>query len=560
MRRSLFAQVKRAIAAARQCLAGHNPSDVLLALLVIGLASLAEASSAVSAGLALLAALGLLWPRPRREQRPARQRWVDRRRTRFVVCVALASATLSVAGDLRGFLTSWNVRAWNVYHYYLGAKYFQELGYTDLYDASLRADFEASNYWRGVPRVRNLRTYEIEGRRPGMRAYEPLAHFEPERWEVFQRDVKALAQHLPPYAWRSIFTDRGYNGTPFWTVVGGGLADWAPADHRLAMKLLCSLDAVLFGATFFLLATTFGTRSAACVLLLLTLSPVNANRFVGGFLQYDWFCAVAAGLCFYRRRWMVGAAAAMAYAVLTRIFPVLIVVAGAIPIVARWVRDRRSPERRPLDRSSPARRLPRRWWRFAVAFVLWCGLGFTISLANGRGISAWREFATGITLHSEHHVFGVRRIGLKHVFTHRVGSFEFGRQNDRRANYEQQRLGYGVAAAGLLAGFLLVTCRSRPSDAMLLGLIPIFVLVVTSRYYASYLALLPLLGAQRGPPAARSRWLTASQLVVWALFFICQTLGFRTYASYSILNMLLVGFLGVVLVIHWRGLPRRRIG
>ncbi len=566
--------MRRVAVAVRQRLVGCDASDVLLAFLVIGLASTAESSSKVSAGVALLAALGLLWPTPRRRPRReppdaapnnspetsqseppgARRRLFERRRTRFLVCVALASATLAVAGDARNFLTGWNVRVWNVYHYYLGAKYFQELGYTDLYDATLRADLETSKVWKSISRVRNLQTYAIESRRMRIKAYDPAAHFEPERWAMFQRDVTALAKHQPPHAWQKIFTDRGYNGTPFWTVIGGRLAHWVPADHRLAMKVLCSLDVVLFGATFILLGSTFGARTAACVLLLLTISPVNTGRFVGGFLQYDWFCAVVVGLCLYRRKWPVAAAGALAYAVLTRIFPVLFVVAAAVPVVARWVRDRRSRGRR-----SRGRRLPRRWGRFAVAFTLWCSLGLVISLANGRGVSAWSEFATGIRLHSEHHVFGVRRIGLKHAFTHQIGSFEFGRNNDRRESFEQQRFEYGLVATVLLAGFLAVAWHSRPRQAMLLALIPIFVLLVTSRYYASYLALLPMSGSRRGPPTTRLRWLTAGQLVVWALFFIYDALGARAYATYSVLNMLLAGFLAVVLVIHWQDLPLRRL-
>ncbi|MEM7583826.1 MAG: hypothetical protein AAF560_10635, partial [Acidobacteriota bacterium] len=477
--------MSRAAAALRRRLAGSSPFDALLALAVMAAVARAQPSHAVSAGLALVAALGLVWPRARRVEPRARRR-LERQRTRLVVIAAVASATLAIAADLSRFVSTGNVRVWNVYHYYLGAKYFGELGYTDLYDATLKADSKGLNYWGGLSRVRNLSTYAIEGRRTREQAYEPAEHFEPARWQAFQRDVAALARHLEPHHWQGIFTDRGYNGTPFWTVLGGGLAHLVPADHRLALALLCSLDLLLLGGTLVLIATTFGARKAACVLLLLTLSPVNAHRFVGGFLQYDWFCAVAIALCLYRRRAPTAAAAAMAYAVLTRVFPVLFVLVGAVPMVLRWLRVR--------GRSSYLLRYrpPRHASRFGVAFVAWCSLGLLISLANGRGAVAWREFATGIGLHSEHHVFGERRVGLKHAFTHRLGSFELGRDNDRRQSYKEQRVVYGLVAAALLAGCAWVSARSRSWDAMLLGLVPIFALIVTSRYYASYLALVPL--------------------------------------------------------------------
>ena len=39
------------------------------------------------------------------------------------------------------YVRSYNV--WNVFHYYLGAKYFSEIGYFNLYPCALEADQEA---------------------------------------------------------------------------------------------------------------------------------------------------------------------------------------------------------------------------------------------------------------------------------------------------------------------------------------------------------------------------------------------------------------------------------
>ncbi|MEM7588169.1 MAG: hypothetical protein AAF560_32575, partial [Acidobacteriota bacterium] len=103
-----------------------------------------------------------------------------------------------------------------------------------------------------------------------------------------------------------------------------------------------------------------------------------------------------------------------------------------------------------------------------------------------------------------------------------------------------------------LAGCAWVSARSRSWDAMLLGLVPIFALIVTSRYYASYLALVPLLGAVRGPPESRSRWIVASQLGVWAAFFGSRLLGSSAYEAYSLLNFLLILYFAVLLLLHGR--------
>ncbi len=523
----------------------HRPYgfDLLLGLLTVWLATLAEPSSGSRAILLLIAVAVVLWPASGSVSvAPSRGNAYERHRTRLIVCLALVSTTFAVSAHLPEFATSWKVRVWNVYHYYLGAKYFPELGYTDLYAATLSVDREGKRYWRSISRVRNLDTYEIEDRRYRARAYRGRDAFEPERWRSFARDVEALSVQRQPRAWQGVFTDRGYNGTPLWTVLGGALADLVPADHQLGLKLICSLDLLLLAATFGLILRTFGLRPTALVLLLLTATPVNIGRFIGGFLQYDWFCAVAAGICLYRQRHDVLAAGGMAYAVMTRIFPLLFVVAGAIPAFAHWWRTGRAP---------------RRQLRFLAFFSLWCMVAFTASLWNGRGLGGWSEFATGISLHREHHLFGQRRIGLQHVFTRDLGDLgskvRRDTKIDRRVIYRNQRAFFALAAGVLLVLFLVVARRQRSWDAQLLGLVPIFVLVVTSRYYWSYLALLPLISGRRGPPGRRSRWLTAGQLLVLAVFYAYDSRGVGAHAAYGCFNALLAGFF-----VFWLAMCLRR--
>ena len=526
-----------------------QPFEILLGLSAIWLAALVKPSAEVRGTLVLIAAVVLLWPTSRIGSSPAGRAASERRRTRLLVCLALVSATFSVSGTLPEFATTWKVRVWNVYHYYLGAKYFPELGYTDLYDATLSADSEGQRYWRRISKVRNLRTYEAEDRRFRIRTYSN-ARFEPERWQSFKRDVEALSGQLAPNDWRGIFTDRGYNGTPVWTVLGGGLATLVPADSQLGLKLICTLDMLLLAAALGLIWSTFGLRPAALVLLLLTVTPINLGRFVGGLLQYDWFCAVAASVCFYRRRRYRLAAGGMAYAAVTRIFPLFFVIAGAIPLLARWLRTGRPPKRQ---------------LRFLAAFSLWCAIGFIVSLANGRGLGGWSEFVSGIRLHREHHLYGQARVGLERIFTHDLGSIDLmpsARQKqttgDRRAIYEKQRMLYVLSAAALLIFFLLVVRRQRSWDAQLLGLVPMFALLVTSRYYWSYLALLPLMGGRRGPPELRSRWLTAGQLLVLAGYYAIDSRGVGTRDAYGMLNAMLAGFFVFVLAMCLWGCRERR--
>jgi len=504
---------------------------LLSAVLIVTLAIWVEPSAEKRALLALLGALVLFWPH-------SSSAGFERARARLLGALALVALTFATAAETVRFITTPTVRVWNVYHYYIGSKYFEELGYTGLYEATLQADREAGNYWADIERMRNLETYEIEARSIREAQYEPLAHFSAERWRSFKRDVEALATQRSPRGWRGIFVDRGYNASPFWTVVGSGLARLAPADRPLALKLICSLDLVALAATFWLLWRGFGLQQASLVLLLFTISPVNHGRLVGGLLQYDWFCAVAAGVSCYRRGRPVAAGGLMAYAVLTRIFPVFFVVSGLVPLLLK--RRRRM-------------RLAGVHSRFLVAFAAWCALGLSLSLFNGRGLAGWQEFAVNITTHRQHHQYGERRVGLPFLATHRIGSLDFDESRaERKEIYQSQKWTYGVAAGALLGGWLIVMRRQAPWRAQLLGLAPIFAWLVTSRYYWSYLSLLPLAGDRRAPPPATGRWIAGGQLFVYALFWAYTVRHGDGYPAYVHFNLLLLAYLFAVLgIAYW---------
>lgn len=478
-----------------------------------------------------------------------------RLRTRLLLGLALASLTATAGRDLERFATTPWVRSWNVFHYYLGAEYFGEVGYDDLYPAALAADAEGDDVWRRIDEVRDQHSYRIESREKATAGYRPEEHFSPERWTAFRTDVAALAAGMKLHSWRGVFVDRGYNATPFWTAVGKVLTSAFPASQPAALKILCALDLALLAAALIFVGRTFGTRAAALVLLLLTLSPVNSGRLAGGFLQYDWFSAFALGICFYRRKQPVAAAGGLAYAALARIFPGMLVVSAAIPVLWSWWRESRT-EPKPAAAGSPALARLRRWstsleGRFAVAFAGWCLAGVIVGSLTPRGPAAWVDFAGSIRHHAEEHVVGERRVGLEHLFTRDLDSPEERPSlSERRRTLEEQRMAYSVAAVALLGLWAAVVWRRRPEDALLLGLVVVFALTVSSRYYWSYLALLPLLGNADHPRRAGPRWIAAGQVAVFAAFFAFSRGTTAPYATYWLLNALLTAYFVVLLLAY----------
>ncbi len=491
-------------------------------------------STPVRISLLLLALAALVLPRL-----PSGGRLSEVARTRLLVALAVAALAHGAGPDLWRFTTSPWVRVWPVFHYYLGAEYFDELGYHDLYVAALAADHEAGGYWNGVERVRNLETYEVGPRAAAEARYRPADHFSPERWQDFKDDLAALQPQMSPREWRGVMRDRGYNPSPFWTVSASWLTRWLPASSPAALKLLTGLDLLLFVLTFWLIGRTFGARTTALVLLFLALSPVNLQRLLGGFLQYDWFCAIAAGVCFVKRRQPLPAAAALAFATMARVFPLLLVASALAPAALRWVRTGR------LDRVA---------LRFTAAFALFCLAGLGIGSLGGHGFRAWEDFGRRITHHSELHVFGEQRVGLKHWFTHEVTSLDLDRSGDeRRETFARQEPLYRAAAVIFLLGYVLVLGRRKGVDALLFGLVPLFALVVASRYYWACLALLPCLAAPGPEGTRRARLLAVSQAVLYGLYYVFFLFQSGRYESYSVFN----GLLAVLLVV-WLGLYLRR--
>ncbi len=459
---------------------------------------------------------------------------------RIGVLGAVAAAMLvSGARDDVSRLLDGKVRVWNVYHYYVGAKYFPELGYTDLYLATLAADREEDQYWsQDVEKIRSLENYSVRKITKDDLAYDPTAHFSPQRWAHFKADAKALARHRTPKGWRNVFRDRGYNGTPVWTAIGRFLGAIVPASSPLLFGLI-GLDLALLGATATLLFRTFGGANTIFVVLLFAASPTNVARLVGGFLQTDWFCALVAGVCFLQRKRPILAGVLISYAVMTRAFPLAMVACAGAVMLAHHLRQ--GHNRADLIRRS----------RFYVATVMASGALFCIgTVANGRGVEGWIEFKSAISVHRTVHVIGDRRIGTEHAFTQDLTAPGSSVKDAKREQLVvSQRWLYRLFALALLAALVAVMMTRNELDALLLGTIAVFALLVLSRYYFAGLALFPLIAARR---QLTQRLISGGQLIVFAAFYWLAERLPDQHTAYASLNSLLIIYFFVVLASLWR--------
>src|SRR5262249_32821338 len=168
-------------------------------------------------------------------------------RYRRALAFAALASTVSYTNFFDFHRGSW-IHFHDVAHYYLGSKYFAELGYGDLYVGLLRAEQEEYGYFL-TDEARDLSgSYLVPIARLLGRSDAVKARFSAERWKDFRTDLR-LFRDAMGQTWGEVLKDHGYNPTPAWSLVGGALANQVPAGSRRGVFLLTLLDPLLVGGT-----------------------------------------------------------------------------------------------------------------------------------------------------------------------------------------------------------------------------------------------------------------------------------------------------------------------
>jgi hypothetical protein len=291
----------------------------------------------------------------------------------------------------------WN----NMFHYYLGSKYFHEVGYFNLYGAALVADAENPNPFYGDVKVtRDLHTYQLIPTQ--LLKGNPLLteEFVPERWDAFRADLAFIQQGIPPNQIAVAIRDHGNNAPPAQAVASGILASLlGPADWE-SIYLLSLLDPVLMAVLLFVIYRTFNLRTAAVVAIFFGMNELADSIYLlGAFLRLDWLVAAGLGICCLRSRRYLLAGCLLGAAAMFRVFPVMF----ALPVVLRGGIE--------FFRSGTWPVVHR---RFVMGLVLSVGSLFLLSLGTESGMQVWFEFIEKVKSH--HIVTATNIIGLRQVF------------------------------------------------------------------------------------------------------------------------------------------------
>lgn len=214
------------------------------------------------------------------------------------------------------------------YHYYMGSKYFKELGYKRLYECTMVAEID--NGRRSSVERRQVRDLSVNLIKKTQDTYiltDPAQckkHFTKERWEAFRKDIDWFQKNAPGTYWENMQKDHGYNPPPVWTMTGKFFGSFAPAsDHYF--KILASMDVMLQLACVLLLYWAFGWRVMMVATIFWGTNRAADFYWTGGaFLRMDWIFFLVASVCCARKRKFVLAGGALMWSALLRVFPAVL--------------------------------------------------------------------------------------------------------------------------------------------------------------------------------------------------------------------------------------------
>ncbi|MEN0065009.1 MAG: hypothetical protein AAGA48_22895 [Myxococcota bacterium] len=484
--------------------------------------------------------LALFWP-----WRPSARR----RRPAVVVLVLLT------------LMSAWNYARWgpkavsvridtyDVIHYYLNAKYFDELGYLDLYPTMLLADAENEGPFFKRQGDRYLAQSEDKGHfwdtithgiERGREVRE--ARFTEARWAQFEHDALYLQRvrgcmektskgacrgELNERLWHQLISDHGFNGTVAWVWIARPFAEVVPVE---SIKLLGFLDIALLGLAIASVVWAYGGIAGLwTALFLLTTYSTRWPYLSWVFLRYDWVAALIITMSLLKKGRPFLAGLTAGYTAVLRMFP----------IVWMWG---------PFGKGAAG--LLRGHVR--IPLLIFAG-GFLVAATVLQGASTLRFGGDQVQAHFENMLdhnspeqLSSRRVGLALALS-TSPTAGTGRPTNIQPEHKaliraQQPLRY--ALAGLLVIALgWVVRRLRDDEAYAYGFLPFFWITTASYYYYVARITLALAHAADLDRSWRHR-------VGLAMLFAMEV--FANWASTTVPRhrMVLIGTLAWMLVVY----------
>ncbi len=421
-----------------------------------------------------------------------------------------------------------------LYHYYLGSKYFGEIGYDRLYTCTAIAEVELG---RGA-QIRKREIRDLSAKNliiPTTQTYifddpgQCKNHFTVERWDAFKTDIAWFEQSARGEYWENMQKDHGYNPPPVWTMTGKFFSSFAPAGDGF-FKLLTLLDISLQLSVVLLIKWAFGWRTMALATIFWGCNaPANFYWTGGAFLRQDWIFFVMASLCLTRKRKFVLAGAALTWASLLRIFPVALF--GGVGLIMLFHLIRHS-------------RIHKDHLRFIAGSLLAAAVLVPASMTV-TGPTAYKDFAAHIALHKDTPL--TNHMGLETMLVHDWdGRMVFSRDDRLDDPFEGWKDGRTERKHALRPVFLAINLfmlgwlawALHRTKLLWMGIalsVPIIISLanLTCYYYSIFLAAAVLVRARPALGPAYLALAGASQVLLGRFYWIDDKYTAQSYLFFA---------------------------
>jgi hypothetical protein len=404
-------------------------------------------------------------------------RWGDRTVSALLLVAALCSATQYFYGSRNG--DTW-LHRWDIYHQIIGTKYFNELGYFRIYECTWEIDAENSGHFRRVPEMRQIETLKILPIEKAIGERDCAELFTEARREQFAADIEAFWNFGGQGHWNKLFTDKGFNGTPFHAWVVANLTENAEISDD-GLLWLGLLDVFLLLVAFGFVAWAWDVKTAAIVVLFFCANFPNRYIHMGGsILRFDYIAMLIIALALMKKDRFALAGVCVAWATAERAFPAVFAVGLGLKAGVELL---------------ATRKLRREYLMFGVGFVgallVLFGLSLTLADSFSGGLANWREWWLNIAEHTRH--TRAFRSGFRHMFMmdgNVTDKHRFASWAKKTEVFEGREHYYWVAMVMLFAPLVLAVRKldAVTFTAIFAGL-AFLTLTIATRYYYSMMVL-----------------------------------------------------------------------
>jgi len=225
------------------------------------------------------------WPQTAPKASIWKEMWIAI--TAWLLLSALIFAFLPTKMIIKSFNSN------NVFHYVLGTKYFDELGYFDFYNGVILADAEIDGLFLGLHRTRDLETYKkipVTNALSKAKIRNIRSRFTDHRWQEFKNDLRLFQRFRTRSEWKSAIADRGFNPSPSWLILHRPFLNWINIQNLRLLAYICYSQMVFYIIAFAFLWWAFGIRTSLVSIVWFLVFFGNWGRHLGGYFSYDWLC------------------------------------------------------------------------------------------------------------------------------------------------------------------------------------------------------------------------------------------------------------------------------